>query len=238
MVAGLFTPAIINQIGVTELPPVKLQNSKYVIENLRGDTVDTWKSWNIPYGDPLVVNFVGIDNLEESKIQAARNAILSKKTVIIDNSKLHKGVSGTYSTYYLGWSAALDSINDNKTKFYIPSEFEIIESVSMEGNIIVKFTNHKDTDGYSGYTKSIVDGNQILKSEVTIYDAKNLSSEEIGTILRHEFGHAIGLDHSSDPDDLMHHTIETDYPYISECVISAVYSLYDGNSGKEVICEK
>ncbi len=238
LLTGISLSALVLQFDISDASVQLDHNSKYVIENLRGDTIDTWKSWNVPQGKTLVVNFVGIDNLEDSKMQAAKNVILSKETIKVDNTKLHKGVSGTFSTFYLGWSGALSSINTNSTKFYIPSEFEIIESNRMVGDIVIEFVNHKDTDGYTGYTKSVVDGNQILKSEITIYDTKNLSSEEIGTILRHEFGHALGLAHSSDPDDLMHPKIETDFPYISGCVTSAIYSLYDGNSEEEVVCKK
>ncbi len=44
--------------------------------------------------------------------------------------------------------------------------------------------------------------------------------------------------HSSAPEDLMHPTIETDYPYISQCDISALKSLYNGGKKSEVVCEK
>ena len=57
-------------------------------------------------------------------------------------------------------------------------------------------------------------------------------------IVRHEFGHAMGLAHSTAPEDLMHATIETDYPYVSPCDINAVTALYDGSDSSQVICTK
>ena len=52
----------------------------------------------------------------------------------------------------------------------------------------------------------------------------------------HEFGHALGLAHSTAPEDLMYPTIETNFPYISECDIDAMKALYDGGNTSEVIC--
>ena len=96
----------------------------------------------------------------------------------------------------------------------------------------------QDSDGNAGYTKSMTDGNQILKSSITIFDTDNLSDTQLSTITRHEFGHAIGLAHSSAPEDLMYPTIETDFPFISDCNISAIIHLYDGNVDDKVICKK
>lgn len=86
--------------------------------------------------------------------------------------------------------------------------------------------------------KSIADDaqNQILKSEITIYVDK-LSKAQFETILRHEFGHALGLAHSTALEDLMHLTIETNYPYISQCDIDAMVSLYDDGKKSEVTYE-
>ncbi|MEX1053959.1 MAG: matrixin family metalloprotease, partial [Nitrosopumilaceae archaeon] len=51
-------------------------------------------------------------------------------------------------------------------------------------------------------------------------------------------GHAFGLAHSSATEDLMHPVIQTEYPYISQCDIDTIKSLYDGNKKSEVICER
>ncbi|MCE9651707.1 MAG: matrixin family metalloprotease [Nitrosarchaeum sp.] len=64
-----------------------------------------------------------------------------------------------------------------------------------------------------------------------------LSKAQFETILRHELGHAFGLAHSTAPEDLMFPTIETDYPYISDCDIDAVILLYDGGKKSEVTCD-
>jgi predicted Zn-dependent protease len=64
-----------------------------------------------------------------------------------------------------------------------------------------------------------------------------LTDEELSTIVRHEFGHALGLGHSTAPEDLMAPNIDMTVPYISECNIDAIVNLYNGVQGSTV-CEK
>jgi len=58
----------------------------------------------------------------------------------------------------------------------------------------------------TGWSVSIADDevNQILKSRITLFEVDRLSPEQLGTILRHEFGHSIGLVHSTTQEDLMY----------------------------------
>lgn len=211
--------------------------SSYIIKNLRGDTIDTWLSWRIPQGQPLVVNIVNAEDYSEEKIKIIQDTILSKQTIQVDNSILEKN-PGT-SLFYLGWVGALESISELDTKYYIPSEIQVIKSTEGEGNITILLTDEVNGDGYSGFTKSIADEtqNQILKSEITIFDASSITNADLEKLLRHEFGHAIGLAHSSAIEDLMYPTIEMEYPYISECDLSAIESLYDNGGSSIVICE-
>ena len=213
-----------------------VMKSGYVIQNLKGDTIDTFHSWDIPKERTLYVNIVNPNVIDNDKVQIIKDAILSEKTVSLDNSLFHKALPGSQSTYFLGWSGALKQASQTATKFTIPTSFSINEG-STNGDIAVILSTLESPDGYSGFTRSTVENNQILKSTITIYKADQLSSAELETIVRHEFGHAVGLIHSSDPSDLMHSTIETNYPFISNCDVSAITHLYDGNANDKAVCE-
>lgn len=214
--------------------------SSYVIENLRGDTIDTWLSWNIVKGDILYVNIINSDEFPE-KAEIIKNTIMSNDVITIDDSLLHKGPKGQTSEYYKGWSGALKAVSAKKdTLLYIPQNLKITDSKTGQGNIIIQLEKTSNADGYSGFTKSIADESQhqILKSQITIYDVNKISNEELETIIRHEFGHALGLAHSTAPEDLMFPTIQTNYPYISQCDIDTLVGLYDGKLKSQVVCEK
>ena len=210
--------------------------TRLLIENLRGDRVDTWKSWRL-IGTSMNVNIVNPRGMDEYKIDVIIDAITSDESIDIDDSISHKGPKGTSSSYYNGWSGALKQVSDIETKFNIPTNFNVIKSYGGEADVIITLSNLKDSDGFTGYTKSIVDGNEIVKSFITIYDVSNLTNEELSTIVRHEFGHALGLGHSTAPEDLMAPTIDMTIPYISQCNIAAIEDLYNGIQGSTV-CEK
>jgi hypothetical protein len=223
----------IQNLSQAESNPIK---TRHLIENLRGDTVDTWKSWRL-VGTSMNVNIVNARGMDEEKIDVIIDAITSEKSVDVDDSITHKGPKGSSSLYYTGWSGALKHASNEETLYNIPIEFNVIKSYGGEGDVIITLSNLKDNDGYTGYTKSIVDGNEILKSFITIYDISNLTDDELTTIVRHEFGHALGLGHSTAPEDLMAPTIDMTVPYISECNIDAIVDLYNGLQGSTV-CEK
>ena len=213
--------------------------SGYVIQNLKGDTIDTFLSWNLVPGTILTIKITNAAQYPE-KILLVKEVVLSDKPIEIDDSLLHKGPKGQISTYYVGWAGALKEASKKQTELYIPSDMQVIESSSGEGDINIILSNLKSGDGYTGYTTSIADEskNQILKSTITIFDVENLSDDQFKTILRHELGHAIGLTHSTASEDLMYPVIMTEYPYISDCDVNTIVKLYDGAKNSQVTCEK
>lgn len=223
-----------NQIFANTIPHT-IGNSNYVIQNLQGDTVDTWVAWNIENDRIIHIHVVNEAKIPQDMLDAVENAILSTKTVSIDNSQTGNGPKGTSSVYYTGWEGAVAQAYLKPTKLYVPQKFDINGSPSGTGDVEIILTNDVNPDGYSGYTKSLVDGNEILKSKITIYNADKLDVDRLGAIVRHEFGHAMGLGHSTSSEDLMSPMLP-DHPYISGCDIDALKGLYDGDKNSKVVC--
>lgn len=209
-----------------EAPHLK---SKYLIENLKGDTMYTWKFWSLADGQPLYVNIVNADEFPQEKIENIKDAILSKEQIVVETQVL--------STYYKGWMGALTKANEKQTLHNLPVNLELINSSDEVGDIIIHLSTLKDGDGITGFTKSTVEGDNILRSHITIYDVDSLSDEDLSMIIRHEFGHALGLAHSTDPQDLMHPTLNTNNPFISECNLDAIVSLYNEENSNKVTCQ-
>lgn len=238
-VIGIFGSYIYSDFNNDSVVLGDEMRSQFVIQNLRGDTVDTWIAWNITEDDLFHVHVIDSPYATEERQNAIFDVIISNEKIELDNSLLHKGPKGTTSTYYTGWKGALNSINDI-TASPIPKNLHFHVTDQGDGDIMIDLSNLSNPDGYSGFTKSIVDNvqHQILKSTITIYNVDSLSIEELKTIVRHELGHGFGLAHSSAPEDLMAATITTNYPYISECDLDAISLLYDDGESSQVICEK
>ena len=213
--------------------------TNFLIQNLRGDTMDTWVSWKISEGDSFHVHVINSKYATEERLNAIRDVIMSTKEYEIDDSLLHKGPKGMSSTYYAGWMGALNSINST-TSSPIPKNLHFHVTDRGEGNILIDLSNLSHPDGYSGFTTAVIDENehQILKSRITIYNIEKLDISQLETIVLHELGHGFGLAHSSAPEDLMAPEITTPYPYISECDLDAITLLYDGGQQSTVICKR
>jgi len=132
----------------------------------------------------------------------------------------------------------MSAVQVAETVYAVPTNYAITHSSNGEGNIVIKFSNLIDNDAFSGYTSSVLDNGEILKSYITIYNVDELETSELVTILRHKFGHTLGLGHFTDPEDLMAPVILTDFLYISECNVDAMRVLYNGNESSQMVCEK
>ena len=239
VVTGGYSLLFAELVGQQYSVPTEPTPGAYTIQNLRGDTIDTYLSWRLVDGTPLVINILNADKFDDDVIETVKKTILSDEVLEIDNSLLHKGPKGTTSSLYVGWQGAMTEAAKTETLLYIPVNFDIISSKTGEGDITIELSKNSNADGYAGWTNSIADAsqNQILKSRITIFDVDNLSLTALETVTRHELGHALGLAHSTDPEDLMYPIIETNFPYTSECDIDAIVLLYDGGETSQVICE-
>jgi len=203
VVAGVYSVMFAELAGQQYQTAAINQPTNYVIQNLRGDVIDIWVAWRIPEGETLRITLSG-PALTDERIELIKNVFLDTEPMDIDNSLLHKGPKGTVSTYYAGWAGAMLAAAETPTQFPIPVEFEVTDKGGI-GDINIKLENTINPDGFSGWTSSIVDeiNNQILKSDITIYQTGDYSDNQLAAVVRHEVGHAFGLAHSTAPEDLM-----------------------------------
>lgn len=210
-----------------------LNASEVTIEKVNGDNVGL-PIWRLDEEETTIVAIKYSEFVSQERIDIIKNAITSE-TVFEEVSSPNRGTKSI--TYYKGWQGALNKASGDYTQFHVPKNLEILDSPNGENQILIQLLSEKNLDGYTGYTQWKVNGGQIVKSIVTIYEADILTDEELIAIVRHEFGHALGLGHSSDPHDLMYWGINLSYPYISECNVDALKTLYNGKGTTPHDCE-
>jgi Matrixin len=222
---------LIGMIYLNQQPKHIELTSEYLIENIKGEKVDTWTSWNLVEGDPFHIQVIASPEVTPERFKIIEDAVLSNETVTAGDLK-----------YYKGWVGAFDAVSQLNHTLVIPSHFDVTETNTGSGNIVITLSPLENADGYTGYTKSIADAtqHQILKSDITIYNADKISNDELAIILRHELAHGFGLGHADDENDLMFPNVQAyaPYGYISECDVEAMAGLYDGNERSHVICTK
>ena len=223
VVVLLFFVATNYSISPIEQTPII--KTHYVVEDLQGSSINNYNHWNIVNNTPLTVNIENTSNLSEQKIQDIKNAIMSTERITNDNSHPFDAQSGMKPLYFRGWQGAVNTISAD-TKHNIPEKFNFIQSNNGEGNIVVTLSTIKSDDGYSGITRTVVDGTQILKVFVTIYDSEKLTDSQLESIVRQEFGHALGLP-QTDNSDIMNESIMTGNYYITECDLNTLQKLYN-----------
>jgi hypothetical protein len=210
--------------------------SNFLTSNTDTDKTDATASWNLTPSDSLTVNLLNSDLLTVEQYNAVVYVITSVDSIELNDDFFNKENSDSKSKYYLGWTGALNEAQKNKSVNTIPSNYNILRSSVGDGDITIQFSEQKDPLGYSGYTQSILQNDVIVQSRITIYDVDHMRISDLTTIVRHEFGHALGLDHSSTPDDLMAPIILTALPYISECDVYDVQVLYGGDEYANNAC--
>ncbi|TBR07954.1 MAG: hypothetical protein EPO62_07520 [Candidatus Nitrosotenuis sp.] len=240
LVSGIVVAALLFYMSNNVYPQnVDLVSGRFTIEDLNGQKINTWVTWNLISGESLHVSIINSNLLSDEKIMAIKSGILSEETVTISNSKLGKNLLEEKNLYYKGWGGALQAASMQHTSIYIPKDFEVEESATPIGEIWIILSKDHLMSGELGNTRSIVDADnhQILKSIITIYDVESLNNEELAAVTRHEFGHALGLYSSETNDYFLYHSSNSHVAYISQCNIDDLVSLYNENQPAQTACK-
>lgn len=186
-------------------------------------TINTFFPWKEQTDKTLQVSIIKETPLSADQIERVKNAITGYGTVKFDDT-----------TTFVSWNEALKTASEFKTKTPLPT-IEMTSDNNKDADITISITDVENLDGYSGYTTHILEDNKIVRSNITIYDINNISGEQISSITRHEFGHALGLAHADSPDDLMYNIVQVP-SYVTNCDIDSLLSLYDGNEQSTSEC--
>jgi len=179
-------------------------------------SINTFLPWKIQDDKTLQVSIIKETPLSPDQIKSIKKAITGFGTIKFDDT-----------VAYVSWQEALETTSDYKTKISMPA-IEMIVDNNVEADITITITDEKNAEGYSGQTTHVVDNNEIVKSNIIIYDINNIPLYQISSITRHEFGHALGLAHSDSPDNLMYDIVYLS-SYVTDCDIDTLLSLYNGN---------
>lgn len=172
--------------------------------------------WDLKSQKTLYVLINSESEISESKKTIINDVIMSEKSVILDNQNNFKGWQGALNQIHYSDNTPIKLIFTDNEK---PTNIIII-------NLEDEPTEFDDSSEFDGFTKFVLYENKIVKSHIVIYNTKNLNDVEFETLLRHEFGHSLGLAHSENINNVMFPLLDQSNPYITNDDISALSLLY------------
>jgi hypothetical protein len=174
-------------------------------------------SWDTPVNKTLSVSIMKLTPLSVDQLSSVKKAIVGHGTVKFND----------FYTF-VSWNEALQNFLANDSKLLMPTSLELVEDDNAEADVVIYITDEKNPI-YSGYTSNVIENQKITKSNIIIYDINSLDDQQISSLVRHEFGHALGLVHSGSENDLMFGTVPVP-SYVSDSNVAALIALYENTN--------
>lgn len=170
-------------------------------------------------GDTLSVVIVNKANLDENKI-----AIIKK---VIESDTAY---SNADQIFYEGWRGALKSIDSKIVQFEIT-----VSQKARTGDIIIELLTEINPS-YNGYTTQNYAYDKITHAQIQIYDSENITNAHLENLVRHEFGHALGIGHSDNQSAIMYAFMTEDPKFITPCDLAGLKVLEEGKVRTSINC--
>jgi hypothetical protein len=114
--------------NITESEFQATLSSGYVIENLKGEKINTFVSWKIEPEDSFHIHVIYSPEVTDKRLDMINDVIYSTEEINLDGEK-----------YYKGWFGALQEVS-YKTKFSIPIHYHSIITDVGTGHITIRLT--------------------------------------------------------------------------------------------------
>ena len=176
--------------------------------------IPTYLPLKITKNGTIYVTIHSDSSIPKQNVNAVIDGLMSERS-FTQNGKL----------YFKGWEGALIDAAKHHGSDVHPLNIKIANS-DNNPDVIVILTSSQSDQGYSGLTTFITEHNMIKNSHITIYEANDLTAAQTSAVIRHEFGHALGLGHSNITSDLMYPSFTIASAFISGLDEMSIEYLY------------
>lgn len=185
--------------------------------------IESWAEYNHKWDE--LAAWKEVKN-NEIQVLIIRDAKVSQKHVdIVEDTINSKEVNNSGKKLFHGWNEGIKQISESHG-VTIPT-LHVQSKLDSQDTIIIYLMDKIDTSGYDGYTNLYYDKNgNIEKAFVKIFNVDELNENQLKTIVRHELGHALGLGHTNEKNDLMQPIIDMRYTAISLLDLQALARIY------------